>query len=135
MGAILDSIADIFVNLITVVGLWVFQKETVIAHRRGCVDCAGTYIWRMIAFATSCDTEEPSSFHTVLIRIAAYAQGAFILSLFFWGFIRPFYYAAASLCILAVVEELVLVFLISGVGRPDVGGLYWVISKRRASPQ
>ena len=122
LGAILDSIADIFVNLITVVGLWVFQKETVIAHRAVVLIVLVLYL-AQIAFAFL-RYGRASSFHTVLIRIAAYAQRC--LSYFrcsFGGFIRPF-------CIMRlrayaswrVVEELVLVFLISG-WTPDVGGL------------
>lgn len=132
LGAFLDSTADILVQLVTIGGLWTFHKETLVAH--------SVILWVLVAVYLAVLViamlryGRISSFHTVLSRVAAYAQGFCILSLFFWGYVGWIFYGAVSLCILACAEELLILYLIAE-WTPDVGGIYWILSKRRASSQ
>jgi CDP-diacylglycerol--glycerol-3-phosphate 3-phosphatidyltransferase len=70
-----------------------------------------------------------SSFHTILVRIAAYAQGIFVMSLFLWGYAAWVLYAMTILSAFAYIEEIVLLFLLAE-WRADVPGIYWLISGR-----
>jgi len=130
LGASLDSIADLLVQIIGVGGLWIFYKETVVAHRALLMIVVTLYLAEVLIALLRYG--RISSFHTVLVRIAAYAQGIFIISLLFWGYVGWIFYGAMGLCILAFSEELLLLYLLAE-WTADVGGLYWVLAKRRGS--
>lgn len=71
-----------------------------------------------------------SSFHTRLAKLAALAQGLFLLSFYFFETIHyPLFYAAASITMLELVEEIVLVLWLKE-WTTDVKGLYWVWKKQ-----
>ena len=84
LGARLDSTADMIVFVIGLLGLYIFQGRVLAEH------------WRPLAFIVALYVLEAagalwrygkiSSFHTILVRIAAYAQGIFVMSLFLWGY-------------------------------------------------
>jgi phosphatidylglycerophosphate synthase len=64
--------------------------------------------------------------HTYLFKITGYLQGGFIVILFTSGFYTWFYYVAVSFGILACIEEIIIILMISQP-RTNVKGLYWVI--------
>ena len=130
LGASLDSVADLLVQVVGVAGLWIFYKETVVAHRALLMMVVALYLAEVLIALLRYG--RISSFHTVLVRIAAYAQGIFIISLFFWGYVPWIFYGAMGLCILAFSEELLILFLLAE-WTPDVGGLYWILARRRSS--
>lgn len=127
LGARLDSIADMIVFVIGIFGLYVFQAEVLVRHwlplglivSLYVVEAAGA-LWRY---------GKISSFHTILVRIAAYAQGIFVMSLFLWGFSAWALYAMTAITTLAYGEEIVLLFLLPE-WTTDVRGIYWVLSRR-----
>jgi CDP-diacylglycerol--glycerol-3-phosphate 3-phosphatidyltransferase len=131
LGASLDSVADLLVQIIGVAGLWVFHKETVVAHRALLLIVVTLYLAEVLIALLRYG--RISSFHTVLVRIAAYAQGIFIISLLFCGYVGWIFYGAMGLCILAFSEELLILYLLAE-WTTDVGGLYWVLAKRRSAP-
>jgi CDP-diacylglycerol--glycerol-3-phosphate 3-phosphatidyltransferase len=130
LGAILDSTADILVQLIALCGLWMFYRETVVAHRV----CVSIVVSLYLAEAVVAVFRygRISSFHTVLVRVAASALGIFVLSLFFWRYVDWIFYPAIALGVLAYLEELLILSLLAE-WTPDVGGLYrvWIITRRR----
>ena len=128
LGARLDSIADMIVFVIGLFGLYTFQARILAQH------------WMPLAFIVALYVLEAagalwrygriSSFHTILVRIAAYAQGIFVMSLFLWGYVAWVLYTMTALTMLAYGEEIVLLFLLPE-WTTDVRGIYWVLSRRR----
>src|SRR5262245_7438095 len=72
-----------------------------------------------------------SSFHTVLTRMSAYAQGAFVVSLFVLGYSPALFWLTVVVSVLAYAEELTIVWLLPQ-WQADVGGLYWILRRSRA---
>jgi cardiolipin synthase len=127
LGAFLDSTADMLVTGIAVLGLYVFRRPVIAEHWMPLALVLTLYLvevcgalWRY---------RRISSFHTILVRVAAYAQGIFVMSLFLWGYAPWLLYATTVLSVLAYSEELVLLFLLPE-WTANVRGIYWVISKR-----
>jgi cardiolipin synthase len=127
LGARLDSTADMIVFVIGLFGLYTFQGRVLAQH------------WMPLAFIVALYALEAagalwryrkiSSFHTILVRIAAYAQGIFVMSLFLWGYSAWVLYTMTALTVLAYGEEIVLLFLLPE-WTTDVRGIYWVLSRR-----
>ena len=85
LGAALDSAADMLTMLIGFVGVYVFQRAFVAEHFTGLLIVAAFYIAEILAALARYG--KLSSFHTQLDRVAAYAGGIFVMSLFLWGYI------------------------------------------------
>jgi phosphatidylglycerophosphate synthase len=130
LGAILDSTGDILVQLVAIGGLWIFYKETVVAHRLPVLTVVSLYLAEVVIAVYRYG--RISSFHTFLARVAASALGIFVLSLFFWRYVDWIFYPAIGLGVLAYSEELLILMLLAE-WTPDVGGLYqaWLITKRQ----
>ena len=128
-GASLDSLADLLVALNMVLGLFVFQREFLAVHYREVLLVVG--LFAIEAIAAIWRYGRISSFHTILNRIAAYAQGIFVMSLFLWGYQGWIFKPTVILSILSCCEEFVLLYLLPQ-WRSDVRGLYWVLSDKGA---
>ena len=127
LGAFLDSTADILVTLTTVGGIFVFQKAFLSEHWQYLVAVMALYA--VEALAALWRYGKISSFHTILTRIAAYAQGIFVMSLFLWGYQGWIFGPMVVLSLLAYSEEVLLLCLLPE-WRNDVRGLYWVLSQK-----
>jgi phosphatidylglycerophosphate synthase len=128
LGARLDSMADMIVFTIGIFGLYAFQAEVLVRHWVPLAAVVGLYLievagalWRYGRI---------SSFHTILVRISAYAQGIFVMSLFLFGYVAWVFYPMIVLTVLAYSEELGLLFLLPE-WTADVRGIYWVLARRR----
>jgi CDP-diacylglycerol--glycerol-3-phosphate 3-phosphatidyltransferase len=130
LGASLDSTGDILVQLIAIGGLWIFCKDTIVAHQVPVLIVLSLYLAEAVIAVYRYG--RISSFHTFFVRVAASALGIFVLSLFFWRYVDWIFYPAISLGVLAYSEEL-LILLLLAEWTPNVGGLYqaWIIAKRR----
>ncbi len=127
-GAALDSAADLLVTVIAAVGAITMQWPFVAAHAWQLWLLAGLFVGEvLISFARY---RRPSSFHTYLVRAGAYAQGAFLLGLFFWGYSAWVFYAMWIIACAGQLEEWVLLAILPE-WRSDVRGLYWVLKARR----
>lgn len=129
-GAILDSTGDILVQFIVIGGLWMFYRETIVAHWVPVLIVVSLYLAE--ALIAVFRYGRISSFHTFLARAAASALSLFVLSLFFWRYADWIFYPAIGLGVLAYSEELLILSLLAE-WTPDVGGLHgaWMIAKRR----
>lgn len=67
--------------------------------------------------------------HTYMFKITGYLQGAFIISLFLWGFYLIPYYTCLAWGIVACLEEIIIILLLKQP-RSNVKGLYWVLKNR-----
>jgi phosphatidylglycerophosphate synthase len=126
LGAFLDSTADMIVLVLTAAALWRFQSSFVAAHGVAIASLLALYfaevagaLWRYGRI---------SSFHTTLSRVAAYAQGIFVMSLFLWGYQAWIFRLMVGVSALSLSEELVLLMILP-TWRPDVRGLYWIWAK------
>lgn len=116
------------VALIAVVGIFVFHQEFIAAHYVELIAVLALYLLEMMAAIWRYG--KISSFHTLLTRITAYTWGIFVVSLFFWGYNAWIFYSMVTVSILASAEELLLVYVLPD-WQSDVGGLYWVLAKKR----
>jgi phosphatidylglycerophosphate synthase len=132
LGARLDSTADILVTCIGILGLFAFQGDVLRAHWLPLSSVIGLYFLEMALALWR--YRRVSSFHTVLVRIAAYVQGVFIMSLLFWGYSAWVLSIMTVLAVLAYIEEIVLLALLPQ-WTSDVRGVYWVLAARRATAQ
>jgi CDP-diacylglycerol--glycerol-3-phosphate 3-phosphatidyltransferase len=126
LGSLLDSTADMIVFALTVGGVFVFHREFLWAHAGPIGGLVGLYfvevagaVWRYGRI---------SSFHTILARVAAYAQGIFVMSLFLWGYHAGIFFAMVALSSASLLEEILLLTVLPE-WKTDVRGLYWVLAK------
>lgn len=128
LGARLDSSADMAVFCIAILGVFVFQADFVSRHYVPILCVIGLYVVEVAAAVWRYG--RISSFHTVLTRVSAYAQGAFVMSLFLWGYSASLFWSAIAVTVLAYTEELVIVWQLPE-WEADVRGLYWILSRGR----
>ena len=126
-GAALDSAADILVTIIGAVGTITMQWPFVVAHAWQLELLAALFAGEvLISFARY---GRLSSFHTYLVRVSAYAQGAFVLSLFFWGYSAALFYFMWIVSCISQLEEWAIL-AVQPTWTSDVRGLYWVLKAR-----
>ncbi len=128
LGAFLDAAADMGMYLSAVTGIFMFKIEFVKQYRPALLIIFGFYVLEKISSFISYRMVF-NAFHTYLSKITAYVQGAFVMSLFLFGFKNFLFYPAMAVCILANIEEMILARLIPEYAS-DVKGLYWVVRKR-----
>jgi len=72
-----------------------------------------------------------TSFHTYLAKLAALAQGVFLLSFFFFEIIYyPLFYAAAFITMAELAEEIIIVWLLPQ-WKSNVRGIWWVLQQKQ----
>jgi len=128
LGAILDSVADSLMMLVSVYGIWVFHAAVLREHAWLCGTAAG--LWLLEDVLALLRYRRLSSFHTYLSKIVANLLGLFIGWLFLFGFEPWLLYLAAGLSIVASLEELTLLWLLPQ-WRADVRGVLWVLREER----
>jgi len=67
--------------------------------------------------------------HTYMFKITGYVQGAFIVSLFVWGFYLIPYYVCLIWGTLACIEEIIIILILKEP-QSNVKGLYWVLKNK-----
>jgi phosphatidylglycerophosphate synthase len=127
-GAALDSTADILVTIAAAIGTITMQWPFIMSHAWQLALLAGLFVGEVLISLAR--YRRLSSFHTYLVRVSAYAQGAFLLSLFFWGYSAPLFYFMWTVSCVAEIEEWTILALLP-MWTSDVRGLYWVLKARR----
>lgn len=133
VGSRMDSIADDLTVLMAIIGMVVFETGFLRDQLPLILVLTALYLLQLImAFVR---WGKLSSFHTYLAKLAALLQGIFLLLLFFlpeWPV--TLFHVAAFVTILDLVEEILLVLLISR-WQTDVKGLYWVWKAKKQESQ
>ena len=127
LGAALDSTADMLTMLIGFVGVYVFQRAFVDQHLAGLLTVAAFYIAEIIAALFRYG--RLSSFHTLLDRVAAYAGGIFVMSLFLWGYHGWLFQLTVLVYVVSLIEEMVLICVLPQ-WKNDVGNIFRVLAAR-----
>jgi CDP-diacylglycerol--glycerol-3-phosphate 3-phosphatidyltransferase len=129
IGARLDSWADLGTYALSFLAIYIFKWNEIKPHAIlfwvFAVVLALSYLQMFIKF------KGLIGLHTYMFKITGYIQGACIISLFVWGFTLWQYYFSISWGILACIEEMIIISLLS-MPQSDVKGLYWVLKKRTA---
>jgi cardiolipin synthase len=128
LGARLDSLADLATTMIGTLGVVVFQQPFLCHHASGLLLVIGFYAAEVLA--SFWRYGKVSSFHTFLARVAAVMGGTFVMTLFVFGYHAWLYELAVVAYILALSEEMLLIYLLPH-WRSDVRGLYWVLRDLR----
>jgi CDP-diacylglycerol--glycerol-3-phosphate 3-phosphatidyltransferase len=126
-GAKLDSWADLGTYILAFYGIYAFKWEEI-----------RPYSFLFLVFAVVMVLSYLVVFlkfkgliglHTYMFKVTGYLQGAFIVSLFLWGFYLLPYYIAIGWGILACLEEMIIIAILQRP-RSNVKGLYWVLKNR-----
>ena len=128
LGSKFDSIADDLTILMAVIGVFEF-KPGFISHEKFLVFTLLTLYLVQTAIALV-KYKKITSFHTYMAKFAAIAQGVFLILMFFlpeWpiGLFR----IAAALTMLDLLEEIILLFMLSS-WQANVKGIFWVIKNK-----
>ena len=128
-GSRIDSIADDITVFMAVIGMQAFEATFTKTHLLIMLVLLGLYLLQILLAVFKYG--RTTSFHTYLAKFAAVAQGIFFVLLFFLP--QPpvlLFYAAASLTILDLLEEITMVVLIRK-WQPDIKGLLWMDSRNK----
>lgn len=129
LGAMLDSISDILLSVTALVGLWIFHRVTLIAlWPTFAAICA---MWFVVHLAALLRYGKPASFHTRLTQAGLVGFGIFVLLMFFYGFVPWYFYLIAALCLLAGIENLIMIGLLAQWTPNVPGGIYTLMQQRK----
>jgi CDP-diacylglycerol--glycerol-3-phosphate 3-phosphatidyltransferase len=129
LGTRLDSIGDDLTVLVAILGLGVLQPRFFIEQWTILVPL-GILFLLQTGFALY-RYGRITSFHTYLAKLAALAQGIFLLSFFFFETINyPLFYSAAFITIAELAEEIIIVWVLPQ-WKSNVRGLWWVLQKKQ----
>ena len=128
IGARLDSWADLGTYILAFLAIYIFKWNEIAPYSFLLVVFAivmfVSYILVFLKF------KGLIGLHTYMFKITGYVQGAFIIVLFVWGFKVWYYYFSISWGILACIEEILIILILSKPAS-NVKGLYWVLKNRR----
>ena len=128
LGARLDSIADALT--MTAAAYGIIQLEPAFVNAYGLWMLLVLGLWVLEMAASIWRYGRLSSFHTLLVRVGAYALGIFVMTLFLYGFNGWLFTAAVAINVIAYAEEFLLLWLLPE-WTADVRGAWWVIRSRR----
>jgi CDP-diacylglycerol--glycerol-3-phosphate 3-phosphatidyltransferase len=127
LGAKLDSWADMGTYILAFLAIYLFKWQEISPHSLMFFLFAGimalSYLVVFVKF------KGLIGLHTIMFKITGYVQGAFIVSLFLWGFYLLPYYFCLIWGSLACIEEIIIILILK---KPEsnVKGLYWVLKNR-----
>ena len=129
LGTKLDSIGDDLTVLVGIIALFVIKLEFIKEQKITFIILLSLFViqtsYAFIRYG------KITNFHTYLAKTAALLQGVFLLFTFFTP--EPnvvLFYAAATITILELTEEIILVNLLQR-WETNVKGLYWVLKKEK----
>jgi cardiolipin synthase len=128
LGARLDSIGDDLTVLVAMLGLGFLKPQFFIEEWAFLVPLGLLFVLQT-GFALY-RYGKITSFHTYLAKLAALAQGIFLLAFFFFETINyPLFYGAAFITMAELAEEIIIVWLLPQ-WKSNVRGLWWVLQKK-----
>jgi CDP-diacylglycerol--glycerol-3-phosphate 3-phosphatidyltransferase len=129
LGTRLDSIGDDLTVLVAMLGLGFLKPQFFIEEWIILVPLGMLFLLQT-GFALY-RYGRITSFHTYLAKLAALAQGIFLLAFFFFETINyPLFYGAAFITMAELAEEIIIVWLLPQ-WKSNVRGLWWVLQKKQ----
>lgn len=127
IGAKLDSWADLGTYLLAFLAIYFFKWEEIRPYSFILLVFAGVMI---LSYAVVfIKFKGLIGLHTYMFKITGYLQGAFIVSLFLWGFHPLLYYICLIWGTMACIEEIIIILILKEP-RSNVKGLYWVLKTK-----
>jgi CDP-diacylglycerol--glycerol-3-phosphate 3-phosphatidyltransferase len=129
LGTRLDSVGDDLTVLVAMAGL--FRINTSFIKEQQWFLIILFVLFLVQAIAAFLRYSKMTSFHTYLAKLAAFAQGIFLLLSFFLD--RPvllLFYAAFLITLFELIEEIIIVCILPQ-WETNVKGLYWVLRKQK----
>lgn len=127
IGVRLDSWADLGTYILAFLAIGLFKWQEIKPYSFMLYVFAGvmtlSYVLVFVKFKALI------GLHTYMFKLTGYLQGAFIISLFLWGFYLVPYYMCLVWGTLACMEE-ILIIIILKEPESNVKGLYWVLKNR-----
>ena len=124
IGTKLDSWADIGTYFLAFLAIYIFKWNELKPYTVSIVIFLTAYLLSYSIMLVK--FREVIGLHTYLFKITGYVQGAFIVTLFVYIFYLPLFYLAICIGVLACIEEMIIVLVIS---KPvsNAKGLYWIL--------
>lgn len=126
IGARLDSLADYGTYFLAFGGVFKFKSADLVQH--------GWILYLFLFLYITAHTihfirfKNFPSMHLYSFKATGYLQGLLFFLWFFIGFFPAYYYFAMGFGILAVLETIVITFILKE-RRSNAKGLYWVLKK------
>lgn len=127
IGAKLDSWADTGTYLLAFAAIYVFKWTDIKPHAWILLVFVAAWIFSYVQVFVK--FKGLIGLHTYLFKITGYVQGAFIVLLFLVGFIPWFFYFAIGIGLIALIEEITIIAMLSKP-RSNVKGLYWILKNK-----
>lgn len=124
IGALLDSWADLGTYLLAFLAIGLFKWEEIKPY--SFVLYLFAFIMALSYILVFVKFKALIGLHTYMFKFTGYLQGAFIISLFVWGFYLVPYYICLVWGILACIEEIIIILVLKEP-QSNVRGLYWVL--------
>lgn len=128
IGVKLDSWADLGTYILSFIAIGLFKWQDIKPHSLVLYVFAG--VMALSYLAVFVKFKGLIGLHTYMFKITGYMQGAFIISLFVWGFYLLPYYVCLIWGTLACIEEIIIILLLKEP-RMNVKGLYWILQKEK----
>jgi cardiolipin synthase len=128
IGAKLDSWADTGTYICAFLAIYVFKWPEVKPHAIMIYLFFGA--WLLSYAVVFMKFKGLIGMHTYLSKITGYVQGGFLIILFTWKFIPVLFYVCMCIGILALLEEIIIIFILDQP-RTNVKGLYWVMKRHK----
>jgi CDP-diacylglycerol--glycerol-3-phosphate 3-phosphatidyltransferase len=127
LGARLDSTADQLTTVAALAGLFAFEANVLRDHWLAFTSVVVFYLASDAAAVMRYG--KIASFHTLLARAAAYAQGIFIMTLLFGSYREWLMNLMVAVSHAAYFEEIAIIAWVLPQWRADVRGRYWLLAK------
>ncbi|MGZ3949725.1 MAG: CDP-alcohol phosphatidyltransferase family protein [Flavisolibacter sp.] len=129
VGVKLDSWADLGTYILAFIAIGLFKWQEIKPHALILYVFAGvmalSYLIVFVKF------KGLIGLHTYMFKITGYLQGAFLISLFVWGFYLLPYYVCLAWGTLACVEEIIIILMLKEA-KVNVKGLYWLLQNKNS---
>ena len=127
IGAKLDSWADLGTYVLAFMAIGLFKWQEIKPYSLMLYVFGGIMILSyVVVFAKF---KGLIGLHTYMFKITGYVQGAFIISLFLWGFYLLPYYICLIWGTLACIEEIIIILILKKP-KMNVKGLYWILKNK-----
>lgn len=128
-GARLDSIGDDLTVAAGIAGIVIWKPDFIINQMIPLGFLLALFIIQLILAFNKFG--KATSFHTYFAKLAAVAQGIFLILFFFDPDLHPaFFYTAFAITMLDLLEEIILVMVVKK-WTANIHGLYWYLSSMK----